>query len=188
VSGCGEVAGADAPKFTDAELRTIAEPLDFVGVNVYRPSMYVEPADEPPGFRTIPIDASHPKVASSRHIFDPEVMYWAPRHVQSLWGAQSIFITENGCAASDVVASGGNVDDSDRVMFLRACLAQLQRATSEGVPVHGYFHWSAQDNFEWTAGFGNRFGLVHVDFDTLQRTPKLSPRWFREAAHHNAVV
>jgi beta-glucosidase len=73
-------------------------------------------------------------------------------------------------------------------MFLRACLAQLQRATSDGVPVHGYFHWSAQDNFEWTAGFGNRFGLVHVDFDTLQRTPKLSATWFREAARHNAVM
>jgi beta-glucosidase len=108
--------------------------------------------------------------------------------VQSLWGAQSIFITENGCATSDVVAGDGKVDDSDRIMFLRACLAQLQRATSEGVPVDGYFHWSAQDNFEWTAGFGNRFGLVHVDFETLQRTPKLSATWFREAARHNAVM
>jgi beta-glucosidase len=55
-------------------------------------------------------------------------------------------------------------------MFLRACLSQLQRATSEGVPVHGYFHWSAQDNLEWLDGFGNRFGLIYVDFDTLERT------------------
>jgi beta-glucosidase len=183
-----ESGGRDAPTFTDAELKTIAEPLDFVGINVYRPSVYVEPADGPPGYRTVAINASHPKMASSWHIFDPEVMYWAPRHVQSLWGAQSIFITENGCATSDVVAGDGKVDDSDRIMFLRACLAQLQRATSEGVPVDGYFHWSAQDNFEWTAGFGNRFGLVHVDFETLQRTPKLSATWFREAARHNAVM
>jgi hypothetical protein len=82
-------------------------------------------------------------------------MYWAPRQMQSIWGADSIFITENGCAASDVVADDGRVYDSHRVMFLRACLGQLQRATAEGVPVDGYFHWSAQDNFEWMDGFGN---------------------------------
>jgi beta-glucosidase len=122
------------------------------------------------------------------HIFDPEVMYWAPRHVQSLWGAKSIFITENGCAAEDALAEDGRVYDSDRVMFLRACLGQLQRATAEGVPVDGYFHWSAQDNLEWNAGFGNRFGLIYVDFDTLERTPKLSAEWFRDAARQNAVV
>jgi hypothetical protein len=68
----------------------------------------------------------------------------------------------------------GEVYDSDRVMFLRACLTQLQRATPEGVPVDGYLLWSAQDKFEWTAGYGNRFGLIYVDFDTLERTPKLS--------------
>ena len=88
----------------------------------------------------------------------------------------------------DVVAKDGRVYDSDRVMFLRACLGQLQRATSEGVPVDGYFLWSAQDNFEWIDGFGNRFGLIYVDFDTLARIPKLSAEWFREAARQNAVV
>jgi beta-glucosidase len=181
-------AGSDAPKFTDEELKTIASPLDFVGINVYRPNCYVEPSDEPPGYRTIPINASHPKMKSGWHIFDPEVMYWAPRHVQSLWGATSIFITENGCAASDVVYDDGKVYDSDRVMFLRTCLGQLQRATAEGVPVDGYFHWSAQDNLEWNTGFGNRFGIIYVDFETQQRIPKLSAEWFREAAMRNAVV
>jgi len=73
-------------------------------------------------------------------------------------------------------------------MFLRACLGQLQRATSEGVPVNGYFLWSAQDNLEWIDGFGNRFGLVYVDFNTQQRTPKASAAWFREASRRNAVV
>jgi beta-glucosidase len=87
-----------------------------------------------------------------------------------------------------VVADDGKVYDSDRVMFLRAFLTQLQRATSEGVPVDGYFLWSAQDNFEWLDGFGNRFGLIYVDFDTLERKPKLSAEWFREAARQNAVV
>jgi len=56
------------------------------------------------------------------------------------------------------------------------------------MPVDGYFHWSSQDNFEWVNGFGDRFGLIYVNFDTLERTPKLSAQWFREAARHNAVV
>ena len=125
---------------------------------------------------------------SARHVLGPEALCWAPRQVRSLWGAESIFITENGCASSDVVADDGKVYDSDRVMFLRACLTQLQRATADGIPVDGYFLWSAQDNFEWIYGYGNRFGLIYVDFKTLTRIPKLSAEWFREAANQNAVV
>jgi beta-glucosidase len=67
-------------------------------------------------------------------------------------------------------------------------MTQLQRATSESIPVDGYFQWSSQDNFEWSAGYGNRFGLIYVDFETLERKPKLSAAWFREAARQNAVV
>jgi beta-glucosidase len=181
-------AGGGSPTFTDDEVKAIASPLDFVGINVYRPGWYVEPSDEAPGYREIPINASHPKMQSAWHLLDPEVMYWAPRQMQSIWGAKSIYITENGCAAADVVAEDGRIYDTDRVMFLRACLAQLHRATAEGVPVDGYFHWSAQDNLEWVDGYGNRFGLVYVDFETLERTPKLSAEWFREAARRNAVV
>jgi beta-glucosidase len=180
--------GGESPTFTDDELKTIASPIDFVGINVYRPGSYVEATEEPPGYREIPISASHPTMESSWHLLDPEVMYWAPKQMRSIWGATSIFITENGCAAADVVAEDGRVYDTDRVMFLRACLGPLQRATAEGVPVDGYFLWSAQDNFEWIDGFGKRFGLIYVDFDTLERTPKLSADWFREAARRNAVV
>src|SRR5499427_1103354 len=183
-----KMTGRDAPKFTDDELKTIASPLDFVGINVYRPNSYVMPSDEPPGYRSIPINASHPKMQSEWHVFDPQCIYWAPHHVQSLWGAKSIFITENGCAASDVVADDGKVYDSDRIMFLRAYLAELQRATAADVPVTGYFLWSAQDNFEWIYGYGNRFGVVYVDFKTQKRTPKLSAQWFREASRRNVVV
>jgi beta-glucosidase len=74
------------------------------------------------------------------------------------------------------------------VMFLRAYLTQLRRATADGVPVRGYFQWSLMDNFEWSAGFGDRFGLVSVDFRTQKRTAKRSAAWFREAARRNAVV
>jgi len=180
--------GKDAPKFTDEELKTIASPLDFVGINVYKPNAYVLASDKAPGYRDIPINASHPKMQSSWHLFDPQALYWGPHHVQSLWGATSIFITENGCGASDVVSDDGKVYDSDRIMFLRAYLTQLQRATADGVPVGGYFLWSAQDNFEWMDGLGNRFGLIYVDFKTQKRTPKLSATWFKEAARRNAVV
>jgi beta-glucosidase len=86
------------------------------------------------------------------------------------------------------MSAGGIVDDSDRIMFLRNHLGHLRRATAEGVPVKGYFHWSLMDNFEWRDGFANRFGLVYVDFRTQKRTPKLSAAYFREAAAKNAVV
>jgi beta-glucosidase len=70
---------------------------------------------------------------------------------------------------------------------LRACLGQLQRDL-QGVPVDGYFHWSAQDNLEWVDGDGIRFGLVYEDFETLERKPKLSADWFKQAARQNAVI
>ncbi|HKE57337.1 MAG TPA: GH1 family beta-glucosidase [Pyrinomonadaceae bacterium] len=180
--------GADAPKFTADELKTIASPLDFVGLNIYKPNLYVVPTDDASGYRSIPLNASHPKMKSSWHVFDPQCIYWGPHHVHSLWGAKSIYITENGCAASDEVSADGKVYDSDRIMFLRAYLKELQRATADGVPVDGYFLWSAQDNFEWGDGYGNRFGLVYVDFKTQKRIPKMSAAWFRQAARRNAVV
>src|SRR5262249_44494341 len=145
-------------------------------------------SDELPGYRSIPFNASHPKMLSSWHVLGPEVMYWAPRLVQALWKPNAIYITENGCAASDELAADGAVYDSDRNMFMRNCLVHLQRATAEAVPVKGYFHWSLMDNFEWSAGYGNRFGLVYVDFQTQKRTPKASAAFFREAAWRNAVL
>jgi len=73
-------------------------------------------------------------------------------------------------------------------MFMRAYLMQLQRATAEGVPVKGYFYWSTMDNFEWIRGYGNRYGIVYVDFKTQKRTPKMSASFFREVARRNALV
>jgi beta-glucosidase len=118
----------------------------------------------------------------------PETLYWAPRHVQKIWNVKEIYITENGCGASDEMTADGNVYDSDRIMFLRNYLSQLQRATAEGVPVRGYFHWSLMDNFEWTDGFATRFGLVYVDYATQKRTPKPSAFFFREVSAQNLVV
>jgi beta-glucosidase/6-phospho-beta-glucosidase/beta-galactosidase len=72
--------------------------------------------------------------------------------LHSLWGAKEIHITENGCATEDELTAEGHVYDTDRIMFLRAYLTQLQRANAEGVPVKGYFQWSTMDNVEWNAG------------------------------------
>jgi beta-glucosidase len=181
-------AGAAAPRFTDQDLRAIAAPVDFVGLNVYMPSRYVLAADAPPGYRLVPFSPSHPRMAAPWHLVGPEALFWAPRNVAALWGPKEIYITENGCAAADAVAADGNVYDTDRVMFLRNYLTQLQRATAEGVPVRGYFVWSPFDNFEWANGHALRFGLIHVDYLTQKRTPKLSASFYREVIARNAVV
>ena len=78
--------------------------------------------------------------------------------------------------------------DTDRIMYLRNYLSQLQRAVSDGVPVKGYFLWSLMDNFEWADGYANRFGLHYVDYATQQRTPKLSAQFYREVIARNAVL
>ena len=108
--------------------------------------------------------------------------------LNEIWKPKAIYITESGCAADDTVAPDGQVYDTDRIMYLRAVMSNLRRATLEGAPVKGNFVWSAFDNLEWTGGYGTRFGLVHVDFNTQKRTPKLSAAWFREAARRNAIV
>jgi beta-glucosidase len=181
-------AGADAPRTTPDELKAIASPLDFVGLNVYVPGKYVRAIDRAPGYELLPVSKSHPHMASPWHFIGPEALYWAPRHVARLWGAKEIYITENGCGAADEPSADGIVYDSDRIMFLRSYLTQLQRATADGVPVRGYFQWSTMDNFEWGAGYGIRFGLIHVDYATLKRTPKFSASYFREVAMRNEVV
>jgi beta-glucosidase len=125
---------------------------------------------------------------SAWHTVGPEALYWGPNTVQLPWGAKAIYITENGCAAADELAADGNVYDTDRIMFLRNCLTHLQRATADGVPVQGYFLWSAMDNFEWAFGYGDRFGVVYVDFETQKRTPKMSESFLREVSRRNAVA
>jgi beta-glucosidase len=179
-------AGADAPKFSDEDLKTIASPIDFVGINVYTPT-YVRAIGTSPGYEVVPFSKSHPRMASSWQLFGPESLYWAPRHLLKVWDVKEIYISENGCGAADEPRADGVVYDSDRVMFLRNYLAMLQRATSEGVPVRGYFHWSLLDNFEWSSGFGTRFGLIHADYATQKRSPKLSAAYYSEVIKRNAL-
>ena len=181
-------AGADAPRFTADELRTISTPVDFVGINVYAPGAYVRASDKAPGYTAIPLPPSYPHMESRWLTFGPDTLYWAPRQVATLWNVKDIYITENGTSAADQPAKDGTVYDLDRVMFLREYLGQLRRATAEGVPVRGYFVWSLLDNFEWDEGYAIRFGLHYVDYKTLKRTPKLSASFYKKVIARNALV
>jgi beta-glucosidase len=182
-----EYQGAAAPKFTADELKIISSPNDFVGLNIYAPQFYIAASDSKPGWAVLPFPASFPHMKSEWLRIGPEVIYWAPRLAAKIWNIESIYISENGTSSEDKPSADGKVSDLDRVMFLRNYLAQLQRATSEGVPVKGYFLWSLMDNFEWIFGFEQRFGVYHVDFKTLARTPKLSASLYRDVVAKNAI-
>ena len=181
-------AGRDAPRFTARDLEIIASPVDFVGLNVYSPGRYVMASAAAPGWTNVPMPASYPHMASDWLTIGPEALYWAPRHTAKLWAVKDLYITENGTSAADQPGPDGMVYDLDRVMYLRNYLTQLQRATAEGVPVRGYFLWSLLDNFEWVDGYSKRFGVIHVDFATQKRTPKLSASFYREVIARNATA
>ena len=180
-------AGSNAPTFTPEDLKVISSPIDFVGLNVYMPNHYII-AGEDGRFFPLPFAPTYPHMDSNWLRIGPEAMYWAPRHVAKLWNVKSIYITENGTSAADQAFGDGKIYDIDRIMYLRNYLTQLRRATSEGVPVRGYFLWSLMDNFEWSDGYQKRFGLYHVDFSSQRRTPKLSASFYREVIKRNAVV
>jgi beta-glucosidase len=182
-----EYAGAAAPKFTAGELKIISSPNDFVGLNIYAPQYYVVAADRAPGFSVLPFPASFPHMKSEWLRIGPEAIYWAPRLAAKIWNIDTIYISENGTSSTDKLAADGSVYDLDRIMYLRNYLTQLQRATSEGVPVRGYFLWSLMDNFEWIFGYEERFGLYHVDFETQRRVAKLSASFYRDVVARNAI-
>jgi beta-glucosidase len=97
-------------------------------------------------------------------------------------------ITENGCAGQDQLTDGGEVLDSDRILYLRQCLKSAHRAVQEGYPLQGYFAWTLMDNFEWAYGRERRFGLLYTDYETQRRIPKASFRWYQECIRQNRVV
>jgi beta-glucosidase len=180
-------AGRNAPKFSAEELKIISSPVDFLGINIYAPQHYVVASDQGAGFSLLPFPKSFPHMSSDWLRIGPEALYWVPRLAASIWKTGPIYISENGTSGEDEVGPDGKIYDTDRIMFLRNYLAQLARATSEGVPVKGYFLWSLMDNFEWVFGLNKRFGLYHVNFETQVRTPKLSAEFYRNVIAKNAV-
>ena len=172
-----ETEGANAPAFTSEDLKTIAAPLDFVGLNCYSPTYIRADESERLGFSVVPDPESYPHMES-----------WWLRIGPEIWKVNHVVISENGCSSHDRPAADGKVYDTDRIMYLRNSLTHAQRAVQEGWPLKGYFCWSLLDNFEWTDGYTRRFGLFYVNFGTQQRTPKLSAEFYREVIAQNRVV
>lgn len=168
--------GADVPAFDDADLSTIRQPLDFLGVNIYE-GQPVRAANNPQGWENAPRAVGHPLTAF-RWPVEPESLYWGPRFMHERYNVP-IYITENGLSSMDWPSMDGKVHDPQRIDFTRRYLLALRRACDDGVDIAGYFHWSLLDNFEWAAGYRERFGLVYVDYATQQRTPKDSSAWYR---------
>ena len=166
-----EGLGPHMPKGWQDDFETIGTPVDWCGLNYYtrkviRPTNGPWPAHEE-------VEGPLPKTAMGWEIY-PEGIYKFLKRTSELYtGDLPLYVTENGMAGDDALASGA-VDDKARVAYVSAHVAQVRRAIAEGAPVKGYFLWSLLDNYEWALGYEKRFGLVHVDFDSLKRTPKAS--------------
>jgi beta-glucosidase len=159
----------------DGDLEQVAAPLDFLGVNYY--TRHVVAPGAFPGVGGVEFhDRGLPTTAMGWEV-DPDGLFDILTRVTRDYGELPLVMTENGAAFDDELR-GGRVQDDDRVDFLRRHLDAGRRAIGAGVPLQGYFAWSLMDNFEWAEGYAKRFGLVHVDFATQQRTVKDSGRWY----------
>ncbi|WP_116205337.1 GH1 family beta-glucosidase [Amycolatopsis circi] len=171
-------------KFAD-DLATIAQPLDFYGVNYYEPQGVTAPGESNPlPFELRPIEG-YPMTTNDSPIVPQALrdllVSFHERYREHLPPVQ---ITENGCSFADEPAAAASVPDPERVEFLASHLQALREAMDAGVDVRGYFVWSLLDNFEWSKGYAPRFGLVHIDYETQRRTPKDSFAWYRKLVRH----
>jgi beta-glucosidase len=182
-------AGKHFPKVLKDDFALISAPTDFLGQNIYsaevvraprvRGAADYEQIQFPP--RYFAADASWIRVV-------PRALYWGARFATELHGVKNIYFTENGSGWFDSDPAGGEVNDLHRLELARLCLGEVRRAIADGAPIRGYFHWSFLDNFEWASGYTERFGLVHVDYKTQRRTPKLSARWYSQVMRENRIV
>jgi beta-glucosidase len=174
-----------------ADLATISQPLDFYGLNYYMPTRIraggsrdgSTPDGEAEAMRGVPFSlAAWPEFERTGFGWPiaPEYLSVALHELAERYGnaLPPVYITEGGASFPDVVSADGSVDDAARVAYLADHLSTAV-AGAPGVDLRGYYVWSLMDNWEWAAGFSQRFGLVHVDFDTLERTPKASFRWLQ---------
>jgi len=181
-----EAAGADAPQVGLGDLALISQKTDFFGLNVYYGDFVRGSADGQ--VERIALPAQYPMADISWLNITPQAIYWAIRHAQEVYGVSTFYITENGAPYTDEIQSNGEIHDLGRREYLRNHLISLHRAIQEGFDVRGYFLWSLLDNYEWAEGYAKRFGIVHVDYETLRRTPKLSAYWYSKVIESNAVV
>jgi beta-glucosidase len=178
--------GKDAPHVLDDDFKIISLSTDFLGLNVYTATPVRARADG--GYEEVKLPQNYPRADSVWLHLVPQCMYWATRLVRDVYGVKSIYVTENGCGYDEEPVVNGEVFDLHRREYLRAHLRELHRAVADGVPVSGYFLWSFMDNYEWEDGYARRFGVVHVDFATQKRTPKVSARWYAKVTAENRIL
>jgi beta-glucosidase len=175
-------AGHDAPSVMPGDMDLIAQPTDYLGLNVYAGD-FVRAGPE-----VLSFPSQYPRGDLPWINITPQSLYWAIRHAAEVFGVRTFYVTENGTACADEPRPDGTVVDLDRREYLRNHLIAAHRAIDDGLDVRGYFVWSLLDNFEWAEGYDKRFGIVRVDYANQTRTPKLSALWYSAVIRENRVV
>jgi beta-glucosidase len=181
--------GDHQPKVRAGDLELIHQRLDYLGLNYYNTDKVS--FDVFGGLnkaRLTPHSAAGWGRTDMNWGIDPAGLKRELLHVARTYGNPRLYVTENGCAMPDIPDEKGFVADWDRIGFIRAHLQAVHEALQEGADIHGYFAWSIFDNFEWERGYGPRFGLVRINYESLERTPKQSAYWFKEIIDQNAVT
>jgi len=161
-------------------METIAEAVDFLGINYYYEHAVAYDEGHPEHFRQLP--SGHPTQAMGWHI-TPAGLYRQLRWVDANYDHPVLYITENGCACNDELSSDGTrCHDSLRIAYLRDHLTVAGKALADGVNLKGYFLWSFIDNFEWAEGFTKRLGIVYCDYTDGRRVVKDSGYYYREVS------
>jgi beta-glucosidase len=181
-----KVHAADLPEIKAGDMKLISQKIDFLAYNCY--SGWRVRADAKGNPEKVPENWG---IGNARGTLPwlqiaPSALYWAARFQTERYNLPVVF-SENGFCNTDFVHLDGKVHDPQRIDFLSHYLGGLKRAAAEGIPVAGYFYWSILDNFEWCEGYKDRFGLIHVDYQTQKRTPKDSYAWYREVIRHNGA-
>lgn len=189
----------DAPEIRAGDMETIHQPLDFIGTNIYGGRLVRAASDAnnqgsehasaqvsvPIKDQLVAFPAGFPLTAMGWEV-TPDALYWGPKWLHERYKLP-ILITENGCSCRDWASLDGQVHDPNRIDFTARYLQALARASSEGVPVQGYLHWSLLDNFEWQEGYTQRFGMIFVDYPTQKRILKDSARWYASVIKSNGA-
>jgi len=178
--GAGQLARL-AQEVTDEERSIIHQIPDFLCFNIYNGWGVIRGADGSPEY--VRRYDGFPRTALKWPI-TPEVMDWGLRFLYQRYGIVCS-ISENGLSCNDRIYLDGKVHDADRIDFLHRYLRSMKRAAENGVELEGYFHWALTDNFEWHSGYGERFGLVFVDYPTQDRLPKDSFYWYQRVISTN---
>lgn len=175
---------SEMPYIPDGDMKTICQPLDFYGANIYT-ARTIRSADDG-GTKSVK-DPDGPPLTTMEWVVTPKALYWGPRFLYERYKLP-IVITENGMANCDWIHRDGKVHDPQRTDFLARYLSEFKRAIDDGVVAKGYFLWSIMDNFEWTHGYKQRFGIIYVDFATGERTLKDSAYWYKEVIASNGAI